>query len=361
MDSSDSWTGTFPDDVIMNILARLPVKSMFRFKCVCKAWHKLTSDPYFIKFHNEMPSASSGVLVEIVQSVSNQSNFVCIDSSSHMAEFSLDFLSDRVKIRASCNGLLCCASIPNRGVYYICNPATRQWRILPRTRTRPVTRYHPDDEANLVGLAFDPKFKKFNVVLAGFYRPFGRRALDCLVCQIFDSETNLWRRSIVTQNDVFTHMNRNQVVFARRSLHWLTYSTSHILVLNLDKEIWMRIPLPNVLVGAYNCRVYLLELEGAVSLVQITEGFMSIWVLDDCVGENWVELERVNLRCIKGFIPSIFPISQSRDLIFLATQRHIFVYHLKSMVWKEVYSVKNSVAYPLWFSSYAHRSTLYSW
>ncbi|KAK3408623.1 hypothetical protein EUGRSUZ_J00831 [Eucalyptus grandis] len=36
--------------------------------------------------------------------------FICVDRSRGVSEFSLDFLNDRAKVRASCNGLLCCSA-----------------------------------------------------------------------------------------------------------------------------------------------------------------------------------------------------------------------------------------------------------
>ncbi|XP_077226449.1 F-box family protein isoform X2 [Tasmannia lanceolata] len=265
-----------------------------------------------------------------------------------------------VKVRASCNGLLCCASVPNRGAYYVCNPMTREFKLLPRTRERPMTRYHPNDEATLVGLVFYPSTQKYHVVLAGFYRSFGRRPLDSLVCLVLDSETNVWRRFVSSWNDEFTHMNKNQVVFVCGSLHWLTQSYSYILVLDLDNDAWRKIPLPDELLNGSGARIYLLELEGSVSVIQISEVWMSIWVLNDYIREEWVVADRVSLRCIKTFIPSAFPISLNRDFVFLVTQRQILVYGRKNKLWKEVYSVKSSVAYPLWFSAHAFRSTLFS-
>ncbi|RWR76412.1 F-box protein [Cinnamomum micranthum f. kanehirae] len=361
MNSFEKGNGFFPDDVVDQILARLPIKSLFRFKCVCKFWYRLPSNKYFIQLYNEISLRNPMVLVEILKSVYIKSNFICTDSLSCFSEFSLDFLSDRVKVRASCNGLLCCASIPNRGVYYVCNPMTREFRMLP-SRERPVSRYHPDDEATLVGLAVDPYTQKYNVVLAGFYRPFGRRPLDCLVCVVFNSETNTWKRFISSAGDGFTHMNRNQVVFASGSLHWLTISCLYILVLDLYSEVWKKIPLPGEIVNSYGRgnRIYLLELEGAVSVIQISADWMSIWVLKDYVREEWLLADRVSLRCIKAFIPSAFPISQNRDFVFLATQRQILIYGRRNKVWKELYSVRTATAYPLWFSAHAFRSTLFS-
>ncbi|XP_031499065.1 F-box protein At5g49610 [Nymphaea colorata] len=350
----------FPDDVIIQILARLPVKYLFRFKCVCKLWCRLPSEPYFVRLYDELSSSRIGVLLEIVQSSTMYPNFVYMDGLNDTGEFTSEFMGDRIKIRASCNGLLCCASVPNRGVYYVCNPMTRQWITLPRTRKRPVSRYHPDDESTLVGLAFDPPDQKFSVVLAGFYRPFGRRALDCLVCQVFDSATNLWTRSIFSHNDEFTHMNKNQAVYAYGALHWLTYRSSYVLALDLEKGTWRKVSLPDALLGSCNSRIYLLELEGSVSIIQITEGMMVIWLLKDYVNQIWMVADRISLRCVKAFMSSIFPISQSRDCVFLATQKHVLLYHRESKVWKELFSVKNTIAFPLWFSAHAYRRTLFS-
>uniref|UniRef100_K4D590 F-box domain-containing protein n=1 Tax=Solanum lycopersicum TaxID=4081 RepID=K4D590_SOLLC len=41
----------FPEEILVNILTRLPVKSLVRFKCVSKFWITLISDPYFTKKH----------------------------------------------------------------------------------------------------------------------------------------------------------------------------------------------------------------------------------------------------------------------------------------------------------------------
>ncbi|XP_062015337.1 putative F-box protein At3g51171 [Rosa rugosa] len=43
--------GDYEEDVIAEILARLPVKSLMRFRCVCKSWRALISESYFVKKH----------------------------------------------------------------------------------------------------------------------------------------------------------------------------------------------------------------------------------------------------------------------------------------------------------------------
>lgn len=356
----NSTDGIFPDEVILQILARLPVKSLFRAKTVCKLWYRISSDNYFIQLYNEIAAKNPVVLVEISDSSELKSSLICIDNLRGVSEFSLDFLKDRVKVRASCNGILCCSSIPDKGVYYVCNPMTREFKLLPRSRERHVTRFYPDGEATLVGLACNLSMQKYNVVLAGYHRTFGHRPDGTFICLVFDSDLNKWRKFVSFQDDHFTHMNRNQVVFVNGALHWLTGSFSCILVLDMGCDVWRKISLPEeVSYGAGN-RVYLLESDGCLSVIQISEAWMKIWVMKDYESERWHEVERVSLRCIRGMVPGIFPISQTGECVFMATHKQVLVYHRRSRVWKEMYSVKNKSALPLWFSAHAFRSTIFS-
>ncbi|XVF62406.1 hypothetical protein PTKIN_Ptkin09bG0005100 [Pterospermum kingtungense] len=299
------------------------------------------------------------VLVEISDSAESKSSMICVDNLRGVSEFSLDFLKDRVKVRASCHGLLCCSSIPDKGVYYVCNPMTREFKLLPKSRERPVTRFYPDGEATLVGLACDLSRNKFNVVLAGHHRTFGHRPDGTFICLIFDSDSNKWRKFVSFQDDNFTHMNKNQVVFVNGALHWLTGSCSYILALDLDYEFWRKISLPDEVSYGTGNRVYLLEFGGSLSLIQISDAWMKIWVMKDYERELWHMVDRVSLRCIRGLVPGIFPITQTGEYVLLASHKQVLVYHRRSRLWKEMYSVKNGATLPLWFSAHAFRSTIF--
>ncbi|PKI72805.1 F-box protein At5g49610-like [Punica granatum] len=352
--------GYFPDEVVLQILARLPIKSLFRAKIVCKLWHRLVSEEYFVHLYNELSVRNSMVLVEVSDSSeSTNMSLICVDNLRGVSELSLDFLKDRVKVRASCNGLLCCSSIPDKGIFYVCNPMTREFRLLPRSRERPVTRFYPDGEAALVGLACDLPGQKYNVVLAGYHRTFGHRPDGTFICSVFDSESSKWRKFVSLQDEHFTHMSKNQVVFVNGALHWLTGSAC-ILILDLNYDLWRKMQLPDEVGRGPGNRVYLLESDGYLSVIQISEAWMNIWVLKNYEREDWNLVDRVSLRCIRGLVPGIFPISQTQEYVLLATHKQILVYQRKSRVWKEMYSVKNGSTLPLWFSAHSFRSTIFS-
>ena len=47
-------TAELPEELVLEILIRLPVNSLLRFKCVSKAWRTTTiSDPSFIRSHHQ--------------------------------------------------------------------------------------------------------------------------------------------------------------------------------------------------------------------------------------------------------------------------------------------------------------------
>ncbi|KAK9724957.1 hypothetical protein RND81_05G111400 [Saponaria officinalis] len=361
MNSINSTNGFFPDEVFLQILARLPIKSLFRFRTVCKFWYKLTSDNYFIQLFNKISVINSMVLVEITDFSAHKYSLICVDHMKGVSEISLDFLKDRVKVRASCNGLLCCSSIPDKGVFYVCNPMTREFKLLPKSRERPVTRFYPDADATLVGLTCHlADNSKFNVVLAGYHRPFGHRADKTFVSLVYDSGMNKWRKFVSLQEDHFTQMNRNQVVFVNGMLHWLTVSYTCILVLDLDVDVWRKIYLPDEMGCGTGNRMYLLESSGRLSIIQISDAWMNIWVLEDYERQEWRMVDKVSLRCIRGLVPGIFPISQTDECVFLATHKQILFYHRRTRVWKEMYSVKSSSTLPLWFSAHAFQNTIFS-
>lgn len=351
--------GYFPDEVILQILARLPIKPLYRAKSVCKRWYNLSLCEYFVRVYNEASVRRSMVLVEVSEFSDSNPSFISVGSSWGVSELSLDFLRDRVDVRASCNGLLCCSSVPDKGVYYVCNPMTREFKLLPRNRVGPMNRFHPCGEATLVGLACDLASRTYNVVLAGYHRTFGHRPDGSFVCFVFDSKLDKWRKFVSLRDDRFGQIQKNRGVFVNGALHWLTDTPSCIFAIDLQYDVCRKVCLPEQL-NEYGHRVYLLELDGRLSIVEILENWMKIWVLKCYEDEIWELADRVSLRCIQGLAPGIFPISQTEDYMFLTTRKQVLLYNRRSRMWKEMYSVKNGSVLPLWYKAHTFRSTLFS-
>ncbi|XP_062009191.1 putative F-box protein At3g24700 isoform X3 [Rosa rugosa] len=90
------------DCVIDDILSRLPAKSLLRFRCVCKAWRALISDPYFIRKHlsciDTKISTSYSLLIkeQIFRSAEYEAILKCLSHDGPLPSRRLDFLSRRM-------------------------------------------------------------------------------------------------------------------------------------------------------------------------------------------------------------------------------------------------------------------------
>ena len=62
-ETSDSSSANETMDLMREILLRLPVRSVSRFKCVCKSWLSIISDPQFGNSHYDLAAAPSHRLI----------------------------------------------------------------------------------------------------------------------------------------------------------------------------------------------------------------------------------------------------------------------------------------------------------
>ncbi|KAK4796614.1 hypothetical protein SAY86_028940 [Trapa natans] len=304
------------EEIILEILARLPAKSLFRAKAVCKLWNKLIFQEYFVKLFNGLSIRNPMVLMEVSYS-SKSTDSIWLYVDNHAAtRLSLDFLNERVRVRASSNGLLCCSSKQYKDKYFVCNPVTREYIELPTRIENPFTTFYPPREATLVGLVNDLSESKFSVVLAG-YQKTSRDVFDeSFLCSVFDSESGRWREFVSVQNDEFSHINKNQVVFINGAFHWLTRNQQELLVLDLNNNHWRKMTLPNEVGKGHIISVYLLECDGFLSVIQMSKKFMKIWLLKNFDREeHWDMVDEVNLARIRSIVPIIFPITQNARLL----------------------------------------------
>ncbi|XP_054813288.1 putative F-box protein At5g62660 [Prosopis cineraria] len=145
-----------PDDIIINILKRLPVKSLIRFQCVSKDWKNLIKTPFFIQDHLHhsnhqnpslllQPDRPRNSLRDIHVAVLGCEKRVLDIQEPPLIDSSLD---NGLVVVGSCNGLVL-ARIVERGTSFplwlkknglpppsvsllLWNPAIREVKKVPR-------------------------------------------------------------------------------------------------------------------------------------------------------------------------------------------------------------------------------------
>ena len=132
------------DDLLLEILSRVPYKSLCRPKCVSKSWLALCSDPIVGK---KAPQTLSGFFFQsYTEPTFNPSDlrhhFTNLSGRGKpMVDPSLNFLFSAnyvvVEFVHCCNGLLLCScekeSSDGEFDRVVCNPATENWTVLPKT------------------------------------------------------------------------------------------------------------------------------------------------------------------------------------------------------------------------------------
>ncbi|KAK3416956.1 hypothetical protein EUGRSUZ_H02702 [Eucalyptus grandis] len=144
--SASAVAESFAEDIVIEILLRLPVKSLGRFKCVCKGWRSLISDRGFAKSHLERLKAGD---IISSQRIFKTSPFETIDyelldggiggeddrAVVKFHEPRMDDSSWPLELVGSCDGLVCLSVMGYSG-FVLYNPTTKECRNLPVQRKK---------------------------------------------------------------------------------------------------------------------------------------------------------------------------------------------------------------------------------
>lgn len=157
-----------PDDITVDILRRLPVKTVVRFRCVSKAWRALISDRSFVRSHlsrviqSHLPlgTASRIILARYADTLLSLQPKEEGDGVADVVEVR-DF--DLVRhlpyyVKGHCDGLLCVViNDGEKGLLVVYNPSIREYRRLPHPRNFRSTR-------EVFGIGYDPSIGDYKIV-----------------------------------------------------------------------------------------------------------------------------------------------------------------------------------------------------
>ncbi|XWS13371.1 hypothetical protein CRYUN_Cryun36dG0031900 [Craigia yunnanensis] len=129
-----------PHDIIVNILSRLPVKSLIRSRCVCKPWRSLISDPQFAKMqlvpsqknshvnlHRALLSTSPLVSIDYKAYSGDEDDSKVISGLEYPTAMKKDSDYD-VDLVGSCDGLVCL--LLDDEEFILWNPSTKESKAL---------------------------------------------------------------------------------------------------------------------------------------------------------------------------------------------------------------------------------------
>ncbi|KAI9077736.1 hypothetical protein K1719_040222 [Acacia pycnantha] len=288
-------SGDFPPEILVEILQRLPVKSLVKFTSVCKAWNSLITDQTFIFDHlNQTIQASNGngsLFLQLYRRTREAGN-ECFDYEEFYSLYShnqqIDHFSverfplsrlfqlyDYSTVVGTCDGLVCVAdySILDLATLLIWNPSIRKYMVLPE----PILTYSTGNRQHeryqlFFGFGFDSKNKDYKVIR---FVNLGDKE-NVPQVEVFSLASRSWR-SIPIRVAPFLlsqYLRNIPQVFVNGVVHWVV---------------------------SRRCDDHILNFILSFDVVEETFGEVTIWVMKEYgVVGSWNEVFRCDLNVYGG-------------------------------------------------------------
>lgn len=354
-----------PEELIFEeVLTRLPVKSLGRFRCVSKSWCAQINSPQFIKLHYNRRKKSNSCEVKIVVGGNDYVNYKLhsIDLEKIFENNAKEQIKLPPKLRkwhfnfgceilGSSNGLVCigllAATAPETII--ILNPFTKKRWILPSFT---VYSYAQVKEARFeYGFGYDEASDDYKLVVMAQFRISKTGSTYEIV--VYSLKSNSWRKvgDSLFQGSTIISNERNAVLVGN-SLHWIMEDdesrVSFIAAFDLSTEQFFNLPVPEyggdhihmeVTLGSLNdclCAVFHDRFDITVSA--------QMWVMNDYGFQDswtkftlkelpiWVPCDSVTpLSCLNNSFEQMVVQVNGIDLVLYNLQDNTIVDYIDNM------------------------------
>ncbi|CAN1170566.1 Putative F-box protein At3g16210 [Linum perenne] len=253
--SYTTLTNSLSEDIAIDILTRLPVKSILRFKSVSKHWSTLPTAPQFVAAHLRRSASNDHhqLIVQHSSSGLDELKITVFDANLRTLHDDLQVpvqeLGRSTSIIGSCNGLVCIEFSNTNMMFW--NPATKQHKLVPefdlKTPFSHLTRYVPIGQRT--GFGFVASIDDYKAVkVAAFYTNWKSDDLEIwdgleVKAVVFSWKNWSWK---VLKNAHIPPANYEHHVAANEHLYWVGCregSSDFVLAFNLVNDSFRTIEL----------------------------------------------------------------------------------------------------------------------
>ncbi|KAM0924846.1 hypothetical protein ACQ4PT_004748 [Festuca glaucescens] len=238
-----SITASLPEDALVEILSRVPYRSLRRFRCVSKPCLALCSDP---KIRRRCPQTLSGFFHSGLRDIKFH-NLLAGGPDPSMPFLRESYM--HVTLVQCCNSLLlyhCLKSTPKGGGYtydyVICNPTTEKWDVIP-----PIALLGREEcplayvEMTTIFLGFDAAVMSRFVLFV----PQSSVCAETTEVAIYSSQTGRWTSVQNEWGDQTILLRSRECVFVNGTMHVTTLYSS-VATVDAEGKVWRKIKLPYV-------------------------------------------------------------------------------------------------------------------
>ncbi|XP_022740748.1 F-box/kelch-repeat protein At3g06240-like [Durio zibethinus] len=251
--------GNLPSDLFLEILLRLPVKSLTRFKCVCKSWYALINHPKFISMHLSYNSNNNEfVLIKrcLLTCLGKKENMFSLVSSKDFSSVNIAVdvplykKEPYLQLLGQCDGIICLSNY--RDDIVLCNPATKESMVLPKSCLLYLS-LNPNliPQTNGLGFGYDLKNQQYKVVrIVSYWGEFGDGLPQLSRVEVYTMGTDSWREIKNVKIPANVQYSPCFETYFNGAFHWhaMDYNNNEVILsFNMGDEEFQRISMPDFL------------------------------------------------------------------------------------------------------------------
>ncbi|CAM8900289.1 unnamed protein product [Rhodiola kirilowii] len=363
MSDQEQQLPNIPHDIMVDILSRLPVKSLLKSRCVCKSWNSLIRNQKFTEFHLKRTMTNPShqrVLLSVKPFWSikyddlddfGKDGFDVIIKKDTPSSLGCLGSNNNFELVGHCNGLICIVLRKGRRNHHygdliertfcLWNPSTEEsWQIssddvsndIVSSNSMFMGEFYPRFE--VFGFGYDSTIDDYKIVrlVSSDY--------DVVQVEIFTIGRRTWRKEEVHLVSLHFHARIHYCLFLNGALHWINRShygdENKILSFNLEQEQLQVMRIHQDAIKSMCNSTYLRVISGKLVLVT-NPGDTEIWVMDEYgVETSWTK--KATLRAIPcfgmwGADPLCF--SNKGDILVRVRDFHYMMYDLERKTYRK--------------------------
>ncbi|XP_017250158.1 putative F-box protein At3g10240 [Daucus carota subsp. sativus] len=305
---SEPRNPVLPEEMVANILCWLPGTSLVRFRCVCKTWQSIITDPHFIKtqIHCSQIMAmkkGSSLMITTEATYYNRPRFASISFQHYL------HLPEHYTVIGSCNGIL---FLRNYVCCYLWNPATMQSKELPKCPEINGKALNYNFQTQ-VAFGFDALSDSYKVLR--FICPDKFKPNVVPIVQLYSTDINSWKEIKVHDesiSQIICGLNRKLGPVINGVLYM--GHNGHLISFDLHTEAFTALLFPKSKI----VKSEILDFEGSVAVVFESKKKRSpslnpgdgpdsptgLWTLGyNLHGERyWIKKFDINIRSVRSYL-----------------------------------------------------------
>lgn len=328
-----------PDEIIADIVSRLPVKSVGQFRSVSKQWCSFLSDPKFIKahltFHSHKHEETKLILIAHVSLSLHTLTFNPNPQNGIDAiSTKLNFQEKWQRVVGSCNGLV--LVLNEEDVIFLINPTTLEYRRIPKS---PLAL--PERGTSIAyALGYDVATDEYKVITLSYYEGVHEGDLFCTFVDVYSVRMGIWRRleSLSHHGTIPIH---GFAVFLNGALHWLAGKYYSIVAFDPSDEKFFEVSILTTTLDDDDDYMHFYDfvaLRGCLCMLASRRNSkeIDVWMMKEYgVAESWTKFSVKRNTCPYGFTP-VCLMNDDDIVLDVPGKEKLNIYNKKEEQWREM-------------------------